>query len=118
MCIRDSAHRDAVAGDPIERAVAVATLGRRHALRDRRRRIGLLLDVMVADPYPAVRHIAWRSLTRLAAIPDGYVPEARRPEREAWVARARPGLAPIPPDPQALERLRAEAAQTAIFIGE
>ncbi len=111
-------HRDAVAGDPIVRAVSVAALGRRGGLADRPRRVALLLDVMLEDPYPAVRHLAWRSLGDLAAVPDGYVPEADRAARAAWVARARDALRPVALDRAALDALRAEAAQEAIFIGE
>ena len=54
------AHRDLLAGDPVERAVAAAALGRPDALADREGRIGLLLDTMLEDPYPAVRRVAWR----------------------------------------------------------
>ncbi|MBX3272796.1 MAG: hypothetical protein KF729_21215 [Sandaracinaceae bacterium] len=108
-------HRDAAGGDPIERAVSVAALGRRAALVDRAGRIALLLDVMVEDPYPAVRHLAWRSLGRLAPMPAGYVPEGPREARSEWVERAR--LGPARADPE-LADLRARAASDPIFIGE
>src|SRR5690606_19548188 len=73
----------ALGGDPILRAVACAALGRTDALRsegERARRLGVLLDVMVRDPYPAVRRIAWRSARALAGELDwsGYDPTAER----------------------------------------
>jgi len=113
-------HRDALAGDPIERAVAAHALGGPAGALRPARRVALLLDVMEHDPYPAVRHIAWRSLGRLRGDrPDGYVPEAAAPARAEWVRAARPRLGPL--DPPAADdgaRLRARAAQSAIFIGE
>jgi hypothetical protein len=111
----------ALAGDPIERAVACAALGRADALneRDRPRRLGLLLDTMIEDPYPAIRRIAWqsaRSLARGTLEWGSYDPTADRAARVAWVERARGALGD-PPMP-ASASLRATAAQAAIEIGE
>jgi hypothetical protein len=61
--------RLALEGDPIERAVAAAALGRADDGEAAHipERIGLLLDSMRLDAYPAVRAIAWRSLRALLA---------------------------------------------------
>jgi len=114
------AHRDVLAGDPIERAVAAHALGDGRALLREPRRLALLLDVIESDPYPAVRHIAHRSLRRLRPeLPDGFVPEADVAARAAWARAARDVLGPLDaPDPATVARLRARAAQAAIFIGE
>lgn len=111
-------HRDALAGDPIERAIATAALGDRRGLLDPEGRAGLLLDTLLHDPYPAVRRIAWRSLERLTEIPDGFIAESGLEEREAWVRRARETIPHRVPDAEETARLRAEAANQAIFIGE
>ncbi|HJL20265.1 MAG TPA: ammonia-forming cytochrome c nitrite reductase subunit c552 [Sandaracinaceae bacterium LLY-WYZ-13_1] len=121
------AHCDALAGDPIERAVALAALGRTDGLRSeahRARRLGILLDTMEADPYPALRRIAWRSARRLAPAVavdwSGYVPTGPAAARGAWVAslRARLGDAVIAPPPGRVADLRARAERVAIEIGE
>jgi predicted CXXCH cytochrome family protein len=109
--------RLALAGDPIERAVACAALGRDDALGDRDVRLGLLADVMIEDPYPAVRRIAWRSARALSRGDldwNDYDPTGRRSERERF-ARL---LGGTPPDRALAERLRAQAAHSAIEIGE
>jgi hypothetical protein len=64
-------------GDPIERAIAAAALGQNNAGTPERTpaRIGLLLDIMREDAYPAVRAIAWRSLRALLAQAAQPVPE-------------------------------------------
>jgi hypothetical protein len=49
------------AGDPVERALAAHALGR-GSRRSDQRQAALLVDVMLNDPYPAVRHLALRSL--------------------------------------------------------
>ena len=55
--------------DPVGRAVAADALGRAPSFGgdERARRLGALLGSMTSDDFPAVRHIAWRSLRRLIA---------------------------------------------------
>jgi predicted CXXCH cytochrome family protein len=118
-------------GPPVARAAAADALGRAPgagALVDvRARRVGALLDVMARDHYPAVRHLAWRSLRRLLA-PDAspgagfaadYDPSALTAAREAAVSRLRALLGPaaIAPSP-ALAALRAGARDRDLPIGE
>ena len=90
--------------DPLGRAVIADALGRAPSpdAAERARRLGALLDAMVDDRYPAVRHIAWRSVRRLLA-PDAtpgtgaaadYDPSADAPARERVVARVRSQLGP------------------------
>lgn len=120
------AHERALAGDPIERAVACAALGRTDALEGdlaSARRLGILLEVMANDPYPAVRRIAWRSARALAGeVADwrGYEPTAAAAERERWVVAlaSRLGGGVIAPDPAIARELRDRAANLAIEIGE
>ncbi|MEM9193370.1 MAG: cytochrome c3 family protein [Myxococcota bacterium] len=110
------------AGDPIERALAAAALGRPNA-RNRAQdgqRMGLLVDAMVEDSYPAVRFIAARSLRSLAApieldYREHWGPTERRRWAEAFL-RAQPGL--VLPDPARQAALRAESETVAIEIGE
>jgi hypothetical protein len=91
----------ALAGDPLARAVAVDALGREAAdPQERARRLGTLLAVMADDHYPAVRHIAWRSLRRLVApaaeagtgLAADYDPSADAAARAEAVARLRRAL--------------------------
>lgn len=115
-------------GDPIERAVAAEALGQpRRAAREASRptRLGALFDVMREDPYPAVRHIAWRSARRLADAPDApwtaYVPEDGRAARIQALSAlydALPEGALAPPAPEVVGPLREAAATVAIHIGE
>ena len=109
-------------GDPIERAMAAAALGRGEALRDRAWRAGLLLDTLAEDPYPAVRRMAWRSLRALytEAPMDwmGFVPTAAAGPRRAWVERAEATLSVRRPPRSQTAPLRQRAAQQAISIGE
>ena len=116
-------------GPPVARAAAADALGRAPAADApaRARRIGALLDVMALERYPAVRHLAWRSLRRLMA-PDAspgagfaadYDPSAAPAERGAAVGRLRATLgesatAPAP----ALAALRAGARDRDLEIGE
>ena len=106
-------------GEPVARAVAADALGRAPAgdPTERARRLGLLLDVMTADRYPAVRDLAWRSLRRLAApgAPPGtglaadYEPSAEPGERARAVAGLRAVLgssAVAPPPAVASERTK------------
>jgi hypothetical protein len=110
---------DAVAtGDPVTRAVAADALGRAPPLGGapaRAARMAALLDVMAGDRYPAVRHIAWRSLRRLSAdAASDFDPSAERADRARVVARVRGELgidatpaprlaARVPPRDQDLE---------------
>ncbi len=111
------------------RAVAADALGRAPApdADDRARRVGALLDVMARDRYPAVRHLAWRSLRRLLA-PDAspgarlaadYDPSANPAERDDAVRRLRTLLrdSTVAP-PAALTALRAGARDRDLEIGE
>ena len=115
-------HRDALAGDPIERAVALAALGRTGGLRWRSRRVALLLDTLTEERYPALRSIARHSLDLLLEAPDGFVPESSNEQRAEWVRRARVSITGRieldSPDADVARTLRAHAAQQEIFIGE
>jgi hypothetical protein len=92
----------AFAGDPLARAVAADALGRAPAFEPslRARRLGTLLALMVDDRYPAVRHIAWRSLRRLiapgaapgAGLAGDYDPSAGTAARAEVAARVRHAL--------------------------
>jgi hypothetical protein len=120
-----------LSGDPIERAVAADALGRAAApagapaLAARR---GLLLDVMINDDYPAVRHLAWRALGRLsdgqAARPlraidyDPTGPAGERRRAGEAVRAALPPAALSAPEAAVSARLRAQARMAAIEIGE
>jgi predicted CXXCH cytochrome family protein len=120
-----------LAGDPIERAVAAHALGRtgaRYADGYAPQLIGLLIDVLVADPYPAVRAIASRSLrgvlsqTHPAAAEQlaAYSATGTADERQAamqHLSRAL-GTATVIPDASRSARLRALSQRTAIEIGE
>ena len=122
----------ALAGDPIERAVAATALGRAPPLAQELptdRRLGLLLDGMLHDAYPGVRSVqasAVRSLLSQEhpqALPAlrTYRPTDWPSERAASVERVRAALPPDavqPPDPQLARSLRAQASEVAIAIGE
>ncbi len=119
------------AGDPIERALAAAALGREQlgaGKGEPEARIGLLADVMRSDSYPAVRAIAWRSLRTLL---DAHHPSAAAPAHaftptDAPVARTHSVgavLSRLPPGairhPDAeTAALRARAPDVRIAIGE
>jgi hypothetical protein len=113
-------------GDPIERAVAAEALGGSDAPADgaaRARRAGALLEVMAADRYPAVRHLAWRALGRLepGVVPAaGYDPGADAAERRARVfaLSVALGLRATAADPVAVAGLRARALRADVEIGE
>jgi hypothetical protein len=89
-----------------------------------------LLEVMSADVYPAVRHLAWRAFTRLGVGDAGaYDPSADVSARAAVVERLRARLGagtragePIsatwPISPTSLASLRARARQDDVEIGE
>lgn len=116
-------------GPPVARAVAADALGRAPAAdgQARARRVGALLDVMAQDRYPAVRHLAWRSLRRLLA-PDAspgaglaadYDPSADPGERDDAVNRLRATLrGSVLAPPPALTALRAGARDRDLEIGE
>jgi len=118
-------------GDPIERAVAAAALGRwpegrRPEGEALARRVGLLLEVLASDAYPAVRTGAWRSLRALLgesapARLERFDPVAPLRRRRAFVTAMRAermGLVLPVLDAALLQSLRAEANQQAIEIGE
>jgi hypothetical protein len=93
-------------GDPVARAMAADALGRAPFFPsasapsagedDRAARFGLLLEVMKSDRFPAVRHIAWRSLRRLvkaaAVAAVDYDPSADAATRERAVERLHTAL--------------------------
>lgn len=119
------------AGDPIERAVAAHALGQpnaQHAASFRARRLGLLVSVLLDEPYPAVRVIAQRSLAQLLGSDpevrrrvDAYEPTARRSERQAQIAALRAAATAeqiLPPSEAVITSLRARASEVAIEIGE
>lgn len=136
------------AGDPIERAVAAAALGDDHSPAAGRSgpsrvgvqfaavgghgpadRVALLLDTMVADDYPAVRHIAWRSVRRLLArhkpaalaAPVAYRATDERDARQAAsssLASRLPARWSQLPDSDTVAALRARADDVRIEIGE
>ena len=116
-------------GPPVARATAADALGRAPCADAdaRARRAGALLDVMVQDRYPAVRHLAWRSLRRLvapdaapgagfAADYDASAEPARRTEA-AGRLRAALGHSAIAPPP-ALTLLRESARDHDLQMGE
>jgi len=122
-------------GDPIERALAAAALGRAPVFENRRppsdrearnevrephdaslARAGLLLDVLRDDPYPAVRRVAARALRQLGHDTGAYVPESRAELRGRAVADL--DIPHLPPPADLVRRLRAEAGAHAIEIGE
>jgi hypothetical protein len=118
-----------LAGDPIERAVSAHALGKPEAvsapestpLLD-----ALLLDGLVADPYPAVRAIVARALVQrlVTRAPDAaaqlraFVATAAIDERRRVRDAVRARLALRPLDDAWLAKLRSRAASVAIEIGE
>ena len=116
-------------GDPIERAVAAHALGKPTAQlpsAEQPRALGMLLDVLDVDAYPAVRRIAERSLrARLAAERAELLPLLAAYSAELEPARRSEVLGPLRralpsdyPAADARARLRAQAAEVAIEIGE
>jgi predicted CXXCH cytochrome family protein len=117
-------------GEPVARAVAADALGRAPPgdPNERARRLGLLLDAMTADRYPAVRDLAWRGLRRLAAPGAGpgaglaaeYDPSAEPGERARAVAGLRTvlGSSAVAPPPAAAAALRAKGQDRDLEIGE
>jgi predicted CXXCH cytochrome family protein len=103
-------------GDPLTRAITAASYAHPRLAGDRPARTNaLLLEVMEHDPYPGVRHLAYRSL--LARAPGlEFTPEDALEQRTIRVHALRTKLAvePLPP----VEALRAHANDCAIDIGE
>jgi predicted CXXCH cytochrome family protein len=121
--------RQLFAGDPIERAVAAHALGESTTRSTREhdaRTLGMLADVLVSDAYPAVRSIALRSLrARLATsrpelvqLLAAYSATLEPQPRSEIVAPLRAALEPPDSDVARWARLRSEADQVAIEIGE
>jgi hypothetical protein len=117
-----------LAGDPIERAVAAHALGRASATAAPSfgpQRLGLLLDSAENDDYPAVRRIARASLEQLLhddaralQLLAAYEPTAPHTDRQRALAALRAQLVVRAPDVQLSAALRAQAADSAIEIGE
>ncbi len=116
-------------GDPVRKAVAAAALGRSPPASppDRAMTLGVLLNTMAFDRYPAVRHIAWRSLRKLLAAqepsarrPDDYAPSGDAATRLRDVRRIWSTLrdAAEVPDPVAVFQMRKEASLGDVEIGE
>jgi predicted CXXCH cytochrome family protein len=116
--------------DPVGRAVAADALGRAPVLAadERARRVGALLADMESDAYPAVRHVAWRSLRRLIApgaaagtgLAAAFDPSGDVRDRMAAVAALRRGLGPAAgaADPRAVAVLARASPDQAVEIGE
>jgi hypothetical protein len=118
------------AGDPVGRAVAADALGRAPLLRveDGPARVGLLLEAMASDRYPAVRHLAWRAFRRLVApgaaprrgMGADYDPSADAARRAEAVEGLRAALGPratkVPP--ASIAALRGRARDRDLEIGE
>jgi len=116
--------------DPVGRAVAADALGNAPPFGgdERARRLGALLTSMTDDDFPAVRHIAWRSLRRLiapGAAPDAglaadFDPSADTPARLAAVERVRRALGPAVRDVDVRTRnaLIIVASHQTLEIGE
>lgn len=116
-------------GEAVARAVAADALGR-GALASadgRTRRLGLLLDAMAADRYPAVREIAWRAFRRLIsgspmvelADQAAYDPAAAGPERALAITKllsATTGMHAPPLQP--VRTVAARAPDQDLEIGE
>ncbi|HVT06509.1 MAG TPA: cytochrome c3 family protein [Polyangia bacterium] len=118
------------AAGPLGRLIAADAIAAAPVPADaptRNRRLGLLLDVMETDAYPAVREIAWRGLRRVAAGPptaellrrSAYDPGAPAPARARSVVVLRLGLggvtAPVEP---VWAAMRGEDAERDLEIGE
>jgi predicted CXXCH cytochrome family protein len=120
-----------LAGDPIERALAADALGREEAAGTGApvpERIGLLLDSLRADDYPAVRAIAWRSLRALLSARTGAAPDvAAFTATDSAEVRGQvldelesgwPAGTVRAPDRAMTRALRAQASDVRIAIGE
>lgn len=107
------------AGDPIQRAIAASAFGNPQTPTNPRK-TALLLDVLEHDPYPAIRHLALRSLRALQPdLPlDAYVPEATPGQRTNTLRSARERFPLNENETTLLRTLRSQAAEQAIEIGE
>ena len=116
-----------MAADALGRAPPSATLAS-HPVEGTPSRVGLLLEAMAHDRYPAVRHLAARALGRVLAVdhPQAAAAAARFDATGDVVARALALQAigqalPGPTPPLAAARLallRGEATRADIDIGE
>lgn len=105
------------AGDPIERALAAYAL-RSSTVPQRARHSALLLDVLESDPYPAVRHLALRSLASLGTTVPGFTPEDTPAQRSRTLQALRARLPVQDSDAEQIRSLRPRAEALAIEIGE
>jgi predicted CXXCH cytochrome family protein len=109
------------AGDALERAVAADALGRVQVPLSppaRAAREGALLEVMATDSYPAVRHLAARSLGRLGLDAGAFDPSAPAADRRAFVARLRSASRAPEIGASEVAALHARAPEEPIEIGE
>lgn len=102
-------------GDPIERAVAAAALGRALGERGAPSASGWLVAAMRDDPYPAVRGIAWRSVSAARGLPASAF---RSTDARAARVAALEALGLRAVTPADVDALRARADERAIEIGE
>jgi predicted CXXCH cytochrome family protein len=114
----------------LARAIAADALARAPDAANgptRNRRLGLLLDVMETDRYPAVREIAWRGVRQMVStgrtaeppLPLVYEPAAPGQVRTRSVAALRQALGVgTAPAPAVATALRGEAGDGDLEIGE
>jgi hypothetical protein len=116
-------------GEALSRAVAADAIGRAPASPDpdlQGRRLGLLLEAMQGDRYPAVREVAWRALRRASPAAftaevagQNYDPAAPLPSRRRAVDALREALnGTISPAPISVAALRGNVADRDLEIGE
>ena len=115
---------------PLARLIAADAIARAPEPADgptRNARLGLLLDVMEKDAYPAVREIAWRGFRRIAGgaptaeLPRraGYDPGATAEARARSVTRLRQDLGGVTAPAWGVSTaLRGEDADHDLEIGE
>ncbi len=110
------AEQQLFAGDPLTRAVTAASYAQPHLAGDQPERTrALMLEVMEHDPYPGVRHLAYRSLlVREPGLRSTYVPEDELSKRRQSIRALGLTRARLP----SLDSLRAQANERAIEIGE
>jgi hypothetical protein len=112
-------------GEALSRAVAADAIGRAPPAADpdvQGRRLGLLLEAMESDRYPAVREIAWRALRRATTAEltgRAYDPTAPLATRGRAVDALRKVLrGTILPAGPAVAALRGDVADRDLEIGE